>query len=301
MSVNSIPAQSTSPEASKSLPARKPPKSPQASRTSNISNNNTTVNNNNNTSVNPLNASKASLPSARPPSAKRAQRVSSNLSEQSTVPDSGVENLIPLNLSRHQPIEKFFTQFHAQPANRKAEEGDDPEEEEQDQARNDNELLLEQFAEYTDDDSFFSSSEAVIEQDPNRVKKARRHVMVSTVQEALAHHTSKGGALRTDPYLEDISKKQTNDWLFQVHRRDIALEYSSFFVFPRRWTPRVVVYNVMHHWVMEFVIFWIIIGYGIFQATWARYPYTSKRQYNNLDQAGPYFMGRCVLYRYSGV
>lgn len=170
-----------------------------------------------------------------------------------------VEELIEIPLSRTQPIEKFFIEYNPADADR-ADDG---------QPRNDNEVLLEQFAEYTDDDSFFSSSDTVIECDPQRLRNdpLRQRAVVS-VHNTLQLRALTNGRVPEDTAWNDESRTM---WLYQIHNRDIALQYSSFFIFPARWMPRVVVYNVMHHWMMEMFIFLMILGYAIFQATWARY------------------------------
>jgi hypothetical protein len=170
-----------------------------------------------------------------------------------------VEELIEIPLARTQPIEKFFIEYNPADADR-ADDG---------QPRNDNEVLLEQFAEYTDDDSFFSSSDTVIECDPQRLRNdpLRQRAVVS-VHNTLQLRALTNGRVPEDTAWDDESRTM---WLYQIHNRDIALQYSSFFIFPARWTPRVVVYNVMHHWMMEMFIFLIILGYAIFQATWGRY------------------------------
>lgn len=168
-----------------------------------------------------------------------------------------------LPLARTQPVEKFFIEYK------------DMGERDDGQPCNDNEVLLEQFAEYTDDDSFFSSGETVIECNPQRLRidPMRRRAITSV------HNTLQLRALTSGRVPEDItwSKATRTSWLYQIHNRAIALQYSSFFVFPARWTPRIVVYNIMHHYVMELILFFIILGYAIFQASWARY--TAARNY----------------------
>ncbi|CAC9536293.1 putative calcium channel protein [Leishmania infantum JPCM5] len=162
-------------------------------------------------------------------------------------------------LARTQPIEKFFVEYNSAAAER----------EDDGQPRDDNEVLLMQFAEYTDDDSFFSSSDTVIECDPQRLRSdpLRRRAVVSV------HNTLQLRALTNGRVPEDMvwNNVTRTSWLYQIHNRAIALQHSSFFIFPARWTPRVMVYNVMHHWLMEMFIFLMILGYAIFQATWSRY------------------------------
>lgn len=200
----------------------------------------------------------ASAKGSRAASHKASSHAPSDSSEGSRHGDR-VEELIEIPLTRTQPIEKFFIEYNPADADR-ADDG---------QPRNDNEVLLEQFAEYTDDDSFFSSSDMVIECDPQRLRNdpLRQRAVVS-VHSTLQLRALTKGRVPEDMAWDDESR---TSWLYQIHNRDIALQYSSFFIFPARWTPRVVVYNVMHHWMMEVFVFLIILGYAIFQATWGRY------------------------------
>ncbi|KAG5467728.1 hypothetical protein LSCM4_00807 [Leishmania orientalis] len=170
-----------------------------------------------------------------------------------------VEELMEIPLSRTQPVEKFFVEYNSAAAER----DDDG------QPRNDNEVLLEQFAEYTNDDSFFSSGDTVIECDPQRLRSdpLRRRAIVS-VHNTLRLRALTNGRVPEDTVWNSVTR---TSWLYQVHSRAIALQHSSFFIFPAHWTPRVIVYNVMHHWLMEMLIFLMILGYAIFQATWGRY------------------------------
>ncbi|KPI83192.1 putative calcium channel protein [Leptomonas seymouri] len=181
-----------------------------------------------------------------------------------------VEKLIEIPLTHTQPMEKFFIEYNPADADR-ADDG---------QPRNDNEVLLEQFAEYTDDDSFFSSSDTVIECDPQRLRNdpLRQRAVVSV------HNTLQLRSLTNGRMPEDIAwtDESRTLWLYQIHNRDIALMHSSFFIFPARWTPRVVVYNIMHHWMMEMLIFLAILSYSIFQATWGRYT-APRNQMNKPD------------------
>nr|CAJ2471590.1 unnamed protein product [Leishmania braziliensis] len=171
-----------------------------------------------------------------------------------------VEELMEIPLAGTQPIEKFFIEYNSAAA---AHDDDG-------QPRNDNEVLLEQFAEYTNDDSFFSSSDTVIECDPQRLcKDPLRHRAIVSVHSTLQLRALTNGRVPEDTVWNNVTR---TSWLYQIHNRAIALQYSSFFIFPARWTPRVMVYNVMHHWLMEVFIFLMILGYAIFQATWARYP-----------------------------
>ncbi|KAG5493813.1 hypothetical protein JKF63_01645 [Porcisia hertigi] len=202
------------------------------------------------------------------PSAELSKKTSSGERSDSTAGastraskgDDGVEELMDIPLARIQPIEKFFVEYNKAAAER----------EDDGQPRNDNEVLLEQFAEYTDDDSFFSSSETVIECDPQRLRSdpLRPHAVVS-VHNTLKLRALTNGRVPEDTVWNDITR---TSWLYQIHNRAIALQYSSFYIFPARWMPRVIVYNILHHWLMEMLILLMILGYAIFQATWSRYP-----------------------------
>lgn len=189
-----------------------------------------------------------------------------------------VETLMPLPLSRAGAMEKFFVQYAERPVNDFAADEENFEGHRRDgkenvpeqQPRNEDDMLLEQFAQYTDDDSFYSSSSTVLESNPNRMQnKALRGRAVNSVHDTLQLRALTGGRVPEEREAERLVEEK---WYRQVHIRDIALHHTSFFMFPARWTPRVVVYNFMHHWVMEMVILFLIVTYSIFQACWARYP-----------------------------
>lgn len=140
------------------------------------------------------------------------------------------------------------------------------------QPLNEEEMMLEQFAEFTDDDSFFSSGSSVLSTDPDRMDVQRgplyshavRSVKDSLMVQSLMPTNTYGGE-------EDWAQKSSDsEWLFQVHHRALCLVHSSFFIFPAEWTPRVVVYNILHHWVTELFLFVSILAYFIFQACWER-------------------------------
>lgn len=142
------------------------------------------------------------------------------------------------------------------------------------QPLNEEEMMLEQFAEFTDDDSFFSSGSSVLSTDPYRMEVQRGPLYshaVRTVKDSLMAQS----LLPTNTYggEEDwIQKPVDMEWIFQVHHRALCLAHSSFFIFPPQWTPRVVVYNILHHWVTELFLFMSILVYFVFQACWERNP-----------------------------
>ncbi|KAG5468132.1 hypothetical protein LSCM1_02105 [Leishmania martiniquensis] len=214
----------------------------------------------------------AAAPSAREKSGPGLSRKASSVarstasagaSTHTSKRDDGVEELMEIRLARTQPIEKFFVEYDSAAAER----DDDG------QPRNDNEVLLEQFAEYTNDDSFFSSGNTVIECDPQRLRSdpLRRRAIIS-VHNTLQLRALTNGRVPEGAVWNEVTR---TSWLYQIHNRAIALQQSSFFIFPAHWTPRVIVYNIMHHWLMEMLIFLMILGYAIFQATWGRY--TTRR------------------------
>ncbi|RNF24650.1 putative calcium channel protein [Trypanosoma conorhini] len=173
--------------------------------------------------------------------------------------EEAVEVLCPLQ-TQTRPTERFFVEFN--PGNIGGDRGGGVEVDE-------DALLFDRFAEYTDDDSFFSSGSCVLEQDPRRLQKDLfRERAVRSVFDTLNLRALTRG--RTPQELED-SDRGNASWMFQVHQRAVALHHSSFFVFPPGMKARVVAYNVMHHWLMEFLIILIILGYSIFTASWARY------------------------------
>ncbi|GET92138.1 calcium channel protein, putative [Leishmania tarentolae] len=196
---------------------------------------------------------------SRKASSRARSNSSAGASTRASKRDDKIEELMEIPLPRTQPIEKFFVEYN----NAAAEREDDG------QPRNDNEVLLMQFAEYTNDDSFFSSSNTVIECDPQRLcsDPLRRRAVVS-VHNTLQLRALTNGRVPEDAMWNNVIRIS---WLYQIHNRAIALQHSSFFIFPAHWTPRVMVYNIMHHWLMELLIFFMILGYAIFQATWGRY------------------------------
>lgn len=183
----------------------------------------------------------------------------------------GKEELMNITISRNRPDEKFFVECPELPTNRAA-DGTAQSHRHLDyagQPRNEEELLLQQFAEYTDDDSFFSSGSAVIESNPRRMAdNPMRGRAVQSVHETLQFRTLTNGRVPEDTEWQEAVQ---SSWLHQIHHRALALNSTSLFILPARWTPRVVVYNVMHHWLFEMLLFFEILGYSIFQATWGRY------------------------------
>ncbi|KEG15652.1 putative calcium channel protein [Trypanosoma grayi] len=170
-----------------------------------------------------------------------------------------VEELCPLQ-TQTRPVERFFVEFNPKSGNVGTVGRVDAD---------DDEVLFDRLGEYTDDDSFFSSGSSVLEEDPRRLQRdPLRGRAVRSVYETLNLRALTGG--RVPQELED-EERNSAGWMYQVHQRAIALHHSSFFVFPPGMTARVVVYNVMHHWLMEFLIILLILGYSIFTASWARH------------------------------
>lgn len=179
-----------------------------------------------------------------------------------------VERLMPLFLPESQPTEKIFLQLADLPTRRAARPGCQTCEPKQLlPPRREDEMVLEQFGEFTDDDSFFSSDSSVISEDEHRMESEEiREAAVLSVHQTVGLPEDKKFWKKE----EWVSKEVNTHWLYQVHHRAICLNYSSFFIFPARWVPRVVLYNIMHHWACEFFIFCTIVAYSIFQACWVR-------------------------------
>ncbi|PBJ72532.1 calcium channel protein [Trypanosoma cruzi cruzi] len=198
-------------------------------------------------------------------SSARSRKTMTPASQQGNRPQSAisgeetVEVLCPLP-TQTRPVERFFVEF-----NPGAIVGNGRD----DNAMYEEALLFDRLAEYTEDDSFFSSGSSVLEEDPRRLQKdIFRERAVRSVYDTLNLRALTGG--RTPQELEDKNRENAG-WMYQVHRRAIALHHSSFFVFPAGMKARVVTYNVLHHWLMELMILLIILGYSIFTASWSRY------------------------------
>ncbi|ORC93271.1 putative calcium channel protein [Trypanosoma theileri] len=173
--------------------------------------------------------------------------------------DQNVEQLCPLQVQTR-PVERFFVEY-------KPKEGDNDKRNNIEMDEND--ILFDRLAEYTDDDSFFSSGSSVLEQDPRRLQKdPLRGPAVRSVYDTLNLRSLTSGRM---PQVIEDEEIDNAGWMYQVHQRAIALHHSSFFIFPPCMTARVVVYNVMHHWLTELLLIFIILGYSIFTASWARY------------------------------
>ncbi|ESL05805.1 calcium channel protein [Trypanosoma rangeli SC58] len=177
----------------------------------------------------------------------------------SAVSEETVEVLCPLQ-TQTRPAERFFVEFNPSKIGENRGHGVEVDEDV---------LLFDRLAEYTDDDSFFSSSSFVLQQDPRRMQKdVYRERAVRSVFDTLNLRALTHG--RTPQELEDRDRGDAN-WMYQIHKQAVALHHSSFFVFPPGMKARVVAYNLMHHWLMEFFIILLILGYSIFTASWARY------------------------------
>ncbi|CCW67620.1 unnamed protein product [Phytomonas sp. Hart1] len=181
-----------------------------------------------------------------------------------------VEKLMEVPDIPTRPLDRFFVQCHNQPNS--AGEVPHPENEDFDvpkELRDEDEMLLAQFAQFTDDDSFFSDFSSEIEDQPKRAIANTLHLQ-STIS---AHETIRLHSLTNGRFREEYvwNRLINAPWLYQIHVNGSALVHSSFIIFPAHWTPRIIVYNILHHWIYEIILFFMILGYCIFQATWARY------------------------------
>eukprot|EP00796_Vickermania_ingenoplastis_P011967 gene11967-8240_t len=212
--------------------------------------------------------------SGSPYDASRSRSRSEDEDEDEDKDSEGVERLLPLPYRPTHPADQFFVHFIEDPNNRhgqpRRDRLGDTKADCVVQPRNEEEMLLEQFAEFTDDDSFFSSGSSVISNDSVRMEEDsfRPHATCS-VKDTLMLRSLRNGHGGPEDW---VHEKVPEHWLFQVHHRAICLDHSSLFVFPARWTPRVVVYNILHHWAMELFIMGTILAYTIFQACWPRNP-----------------------------
>lgn len=210
---------------------------------------------------------------------RRKQHLSENTFSESQRHEGDAEHLIPIKFRPTNPADQFFVHFIEDPTNIRSVEAasrnqqasvGETKADATTQPRNEEEMMLEQFAEFTDDDSFFSSGSSVLSTDPKRMEEdALRPHAVSSVKETLFLRSLKNGYAAPEDW---VNQDVDVHWLYQVHHRAMCLDYSSFFVFPARWTPRVMVYNALHHWVTEAFIGITVFVYAVFQACWARYP-----------------------------
>lgn len=208
------------------------------------------------------------------------------------------EMLMPIDFRSTHPQDHFFVRYMEQPTNLKpvvelqrfASKGETkvdliraP--------RNEEEMLLEQFAEFTDDDSFFSSGSSVLSEAPDRFEeeegpKAHRDHAVSSVKESLFLHTLDAASdkrVREEHERMSALRAPEEVWLHQVHHRAIALNHSSCFLFPPRWYPRVMLYNVLHHWAFELYTLLSILAYCTFQASFRRSPENLSGEFERPD------------------
>lgn len=222
------------------------------------------------------------LPTSPVEKEKKVESHRKVMSRSTGIAFSPPESLLPFHFSKTHPADQFFVRFVDSPTNLNVPYAYAPDLPHSSSSEdvppnlrlpplNEEEMLLEQFAEFTDDDSFFSSGSSVLSTDPHRMEErsplhsqAVRSVKDSLMlQSILPQNTYEGE--------EDwVQKPVDNEWLFQVHHRALCLAHSSFFIFPPQWTPRVVVYNVLHHWVTEVFLFLTIVAYFVFQACWVR-------------------------------
>ncbi|KAH8607952.1 putative Ion transport protein Voltage dependent L type calcium channel IQ associated [Trypanosoma vivax] len=208
-------------------------------------------------SQNPIGAGMESSLRSRTLLTSGAGHTSSDALKNKTADDS-VEQLCPLPASAR-PVERFFVEYQPIAAGREVRSHGYVDEDE---------ALFSQLAEFTNDDSFFSSGTSVLEEDARRMQHdPLRGRAVRSVYETLSLRSLTKGRMPQE--LEDQERNNAH-WLYQVHQRAIALHHSSFFIFPPGMTARVVLYNILHHWVTEMCILAIIIGYSIFTASWPR-------------------------------
>lgn len=93
-----------------------------------------------------------------------------------------------------------------------------------------------------------------------------------TQTQAAANNTKKRKEGLFDVIGRYTSRAFDDEWLYQVHRNAVALDHSSFFIFKPRSVTRVVIYNLLHHSMMELFVFVSILAYTVFQACWDRLP-----------------------------
>ncbi|CUG84384.1 transmembrane protein, putative [Bodo saltans] len=149
----------------------------------------------------------------------------------------------------------------------------------------------EMLSEYTDEDSLHSSGDEMLPVDHRQAQRdAQRSTRVVSVHATMERMesdkmkrilqdtveegpTSTAAVVGIDSNTAHYSggRGQSGDgWVHEIPISAVALQSSSFFVIPPRQTLRVVLYNLIHHWLFEVYLILLIVGYAIFQACWVR-------------------------------